>query len=161
MLEDWFGIDQKKTLAIVGLSLGSWIGGEYISWALKTMALDTPYPFWVFSPGNHHDEIITMVCQMNSLVDQIVLFLVPSAIAHLHLKASQSKQSLPFDKLRYVVTGEPFPESMRASFQRRAGVEENSPFMFSVYGVILHIPLPKKRSLAIRLISPHQASKIS
>ncbi len=27
--------------------------------------------------------------------------------------------------------------------------------------VILHIPLPKKRSLAIRLISPHQASKIS
>ncbi len=134
LLEDWFAIEQKKTLAIVGLSLGSWLGGEYISWALKTMALDTPYPFWVFSPGNHHDEIIKMVCQMNSLADQIVLFMVPSAIAHLHLKASQSKQSLPFDKLRYVVTGEPFPESIRASLQRRAGVEENSPFMFSVYG---------------------------
>ncbi len=29
------------------------------------------------------------------------------------------------------------------------------------YWVIVHIPLPKKRSLAMRLISPHQASKIS
>ena len=134
LLEDWFAIDQKKTLAIVGLSLGSWLGGEYISWALKAMAIDTLYPFWVFSPGNHHDEIIKMVCQMNSLADQIVLFMVPSAIAHLHLKASQLKQSLPFDKLRYVVTGEPFPESIRASLQRRAGVEENAPFMFSIYG---------------------------
>ena len=53
--------------------------------------------------------------RLNSLVDQIVLFMVPSAIAHLHLKASQLKQSLPFDKLRYVVTGEPFPESLSAS----------------------------------------------
>ena len=43
LLEDWFAIDRKKTLAIVGLSLGSWRGGESISWALKTMALDTPY----------------------------------------------------------------------------------------------------------------------
>jgi phenylacetate-CoA ligase len=59
------------------------------------MALDTPYPFWVFSPGNALDAIIKMVCQMNSLVAQIVLFMVPSALAHLHLKASQSKQSLP------------------------------------------------------------------
>ena len=133
-LEDWFAIDRKKTLAIVGLSLGSWIGGQYISRALKTMALDTPYPFWVFSPSNDLDAMIKMACQMNSLVDQIVLFLVPSAIAHLHLKASQSKQSLPFDKLRYVVTGEPFPESIRASLQRRAGVEESTPFMFSAYG---------------------------
>ena len=134
LLEDWFSIDRQKTLAIVGLSLGSWLGGEYISWALKTMALDTPYPFWVFSPGNDIDAIIKMVCQMNSLADRIILFMVPSAIAHLHLKASQSKQSLPFDKLRYVVTGEPFPESIRTSLQDRAGVEENTPFMFSLYG---------------------------
>ena len=134
LLEDWFAIDRKKTVAIVGLSLGSWIGGEYISWALKTMALDTSYLFWIFSPGNHHDEIIKMVCQMEPLVEQIILFINPSAIAHIHLKASQLKQSLPFDKLRYVVTGEPFPESIRATLQRRAGVEENTPFMFSVYG---------------------------
>ncbi len=67
LLEDWFAIEQKKTLAIVGLSLGSWLGGEYISWALKNMALDTPYPFWIFSPGNDLDAIIKMVCQMNSI----------------------------------------------------------------------------------------------
>ncbi len=134
LLEDWFAIDQKKTLAIVGLSLGSWMGGESMSWTLKNMARNTPYPFLVSCPGNDLDDIIKMVCQMNSLVDQFVLFMVPSAIGHLHLKASQLKQSLPFDKLRYVVAGEPFPESIRTSLQSRAGVEENSPFMFSLYG---------------------------
>ncbi|NER19970.1 MAG: hypothetical protein F6J86_19595 [Symploca sp. SIO1B1] len=133
-LEERFAIHQKKTLAIVGLSLGSWAGGEYLSWAMKTMALDAPYPFGVFCPGNHHDEIIKMISQLNSLVDQIVLFMVPSAIAHLHLKATQLKQTLPLDKLKYVVLGEPFPENLRASLQSRAGIEENSPFMFSLYG---------------------------
>ncbi len=134
LLENWFDIERKKTLAIVGLSLGSWAGGEYISWALKTMALNHSYPFWVFSCGNHHDEIIRAISQMESSVDLIILFMVPSAIGHFYLKASQLKQTLPFEKLRYIVMGEPFPESIRASLQRRAGVKDNSPFMFSVYG---------------------------
>jgi phenylacetate-CoA ligase len=133
-LESAFAVHQKKTLAIVGLPLGGWIGGESFSWALKNMALDTPYPFWVFSPGNHPDEILKMVCKMEPLVDQIVVFIVPSAVAHLHLKAEQLKQSLPSKKLRYIVTGEPFPESSRASLQSRAGVEEDTPFMLSLYG---------------------------
>ena len=133
-LESAFAVHQKKTLAIVGLNLGGWIGGESFSWILKNMAIDTAYPFYVFSPGSHHEEIIEMVCKMNPFVDQIVLFLVPSAIAHFHLKASQLKQSLPFEKLRYIVTGEPFPESLRASLQSSAGLEQDTPFMFSVYG---------------------------
>ncbi|WP_201253455.1 hypothetical protein [Nodularia spumigena] len=67
-------------------------------------------------------------------MEQILLFIVPSAIAHLHFRASQLKQSLPVKKLRYVVAGEPFPETLRTSFQNQAGVEHNIPFMLSVYG---------------------------
>nr|WP_211175861.1 hypothetical protein [Brasilonema sp. UFV-L1] len=133
-LEDAFAVHQKKTLAIVGFSLGSWIGGDAMSWTLKSMAVDTTYPFYVFSPGNNLDEIIEMICKMSPFVDQIIVFLVPSAIAYLHLKASQLKQSLPLDKLKYVVTGEPFPESLRVSLQNRAGVGDDTPFMFSLYG---------------------------
>ncbi|MBV8885035.1 MAG: hypothetical protein JO235_13710 [Chroococcidiopsidaceae cyanobacterium CP_BM_RX_35] len=133
-LEGTFAVHQKKTLAIVGLALGSWLGGDVFSWALKSMAVDAPYPFWVFSPGNQHDEIIEMSGKIDFLVEQIVLFLCPSSIAHLHLKAEELNQSLPLTKFRYVVTGEPFPESVRASLQHRAGVEEDTPFMFSIYG---------------------------
>ena len=31
-LESTFAVHQKKTLAIVGLNLGAWIGGESLSW---------------------------------------------------------------------------------------------------------------------------------
>ncbi len=134
LLEAVFTVHQKKTLAIMGLNLGAWIGGEFFSWSLKNMAIDTPYPFYVFSPGSHHQEIIEMVYKMNPFVDQIILFMVPSAIAHLHLKASQLNKSFPFEKLKYMVTGEPFPESLRISLQKRAGLEDKIPFMFSLYG---------------------------
>lgn len=132
--EEAFAIHQKKTLAIVGFNLGDWIGGESTSWNLKNIALDTSYPFWVVSPGSYPDEIIEIACQMNPLVDQIILLIVPSAIAHLHLRANQLKKSLPLAKLRYIVGAEPFPESLRTTLQNRAGIEEDTLFMLSVYG---------------------------
>jgi len=39
-LEQSFAIHRRRSLAIVGLALGSWIGGEHFSWALKSVALD-------------------------------------------------------------------------------------------------------------------------
>ncbi|AFZ24435.1 hypothetical protein Cylst_2202 [Cylindrospermum stagnale PCC 7417] len=131
--EDIFAIEQKKTLAIVGFNLGGWIGGESASWNLKNVALNAPYPFWVLCPGNDIDEIIKIICQLESSVEQIILLIVPSAIAHLHLRASQLKQSLPVKKLRYLVGGEPFPETLRIFFQNQAEVADNIPFMLSIY----------------------------
>ncbi|WP_414624517.1 hypothetical protein [Calothrix sp. CCY 0018] len=133
-LENAFAIHQKKTLAIVGLSLGSWLGGDTMSWSLKSMAVDTTYPFFVFSPGNNLDEIIETINSTQSLVEQIILFVAPSAIAYLQLKATELKQPLPLDKIKYVVVAEPFAESLRASLQKRAGVADNTPFMYSLYG---------------------------
>ena len=133
-LENTFAVHEKKTLAIVGLNLGAWIGGESFSWSLKNIAINSPYPFHVFSPGSYHEEIIEMICTMNSFVEQIILIIVPSAIAHLHLKANQLKESFPFEKLKYIVVGEPFPESLRVSFQSHIGLEDDNPFMFSIYG---------------------------
>ncbi|MDJ0724477.1 MAG: hypothetical protein QNJ38_05130 [Prochloraceae cyanobacterium] len=133
-LEQRFAIDRKKTLAIVGTSLGSWLGGEHFSWMLKSIIMDTPYPFWVFSPGNKIEQIINLIDRIDALVDQIVIFIVPSTIAHLHLKASQLNKPLPLNKLKYIATGEPFPESVRISLQKLAGLDETTPFMFSAYG---------------------------
>jgi len=86
-LESAFHIHERRTMAIVGLALGSWIGGEHISWALKSVAVETPYPFSVFSPGSVHEEILTMIRNAEPFVDQFLLYLCPSAIARLHLKA--------------------------------------------------------------------------
>ncbi len=133
-LEQSFQVHEKKTLAIVGLALGSWIGGEHLSWALKSMAFDSAYPFVVFSPGSHHDEIIGMICNSVAFVDQIILFVCPSAIAHLKLRAESTGIDLPYDKMRYITLGEPFPESVRSSLQKQAELERTSSVMYSVYG---------------------------
>ncbi|MBI3037680.1 hypothetical protein HYY75_01330 [bacterium] len=133
-LETAFFVDQGKTLAIVGLALGSWIGGDYFSWILKSMAVETPYSFAVFSPGNHHEEIIEIIIKAEIFVDQIILFVCPSAISRLHLRADQRGFPLPKAKMKYVVIGEPFPESLRFSILENSRCSENSSVMLSVFG---------------------------
>jgi phenylacetate-CoA ligase len=133
-LEHSFEIDRRRTLAIVGLALGSWIGGDILSWALKDVALSAPYPFAVFSPGNKHDEIIGMLSAASGLVDQFLLVCCPSAIAHVRLRADEMGRDLPLSKIRFLVIGEPFPESLRSELAQASGSGGPSVGLFSVYG---------------------------
>ncbi|MBW4619086.1 MAG: hypothetical protein KME17_06975 [Cyanosarcina radialis HA8281-LM2] len=133
-LERSFAIHQQKTLAIVALSLGSSIGGVQFAASLNAMNLKLPYPFWLFAPGSSFPEIIETIANTQHLVKQIILFIAPSAIAHLHLLAEQLQKPLPLEKLRYVALSEPFPENLRTGLQRNSGIAENVPFMFSMYG---------------------------
>ena len=131
MLEASFQIHKKRTIGIVGLALGSWVGGDCFSWSLKNLAMQVPYPFTVFSPGNHHDEIIEIIQKYDLFVDQFLILMCPSAIGHLQLKAKDKGITLPFYKLRYLVLGEPFPEQLRLSLQKQSGHE--CPIL-SLYG---------------------------
>ena len=133
-LETSFEIQNRKTMAIVGLALGSWIGGEHMSWALKSLALTVEYPFCVFSPGSNHEEIIQMIMNSDPYVEQFILCLCPSAIAHIRLRADDAGIALPLHKIRFVVLGEAFPESVRISLQRQAGLSEADAVMLSIYG---------------------------
>ncbi len=134
LLEGTFHIHERKTLAIVGLALGSWIGGDHFSWLLKSAAIDLPYPFAVFAPGNKHDEIIAMLRSASRFVDQFILACCPSAIGHLILRAEQVGTPLPLEKMHYLVIGEPFPETLRASLEKRAGLANGEALMLSIYG---------------------------
>lgn len=131
-LENTFQIHQKKTLAIIGLALGSWIGGEHFSWALKNVSVTSAYPFSTFSPGNLHDEIIDMIHSVDSFVDQVILMVCPSAIGHLRLRAEEQGRPLPMHKLRFLVVGEPFPESLRSELSQACG--DCAAPILSIYG---------------------------
>lgn len=133
-LETSFQIQNRTTMAIVGLALGSWIGGEHMSWALKSLALTVDYPLCVFSPGSNHEEIIRMIVSSDPYVEQFILYLCPSAIAHIRLRADEAGTVLPLHKIRFVVLGEAFPESVRSSLQRQAGLPESATVMLSIYG---------------------------
>ncbi len=129
-LENTFQIHQKRTLAIVGLSLGSWVGGDQMSSILKQCALQTPYSFSVFSPGNRHDEILEIAKSKYSCVDQLLLIACPSAIGNLKQLATSQGKDLIFDKFKYLVLGESFAEELRVSLSGKS----HHPCMFSMYG---------------------------
>lgn len=133
-LQGAFQIHERSTLAVVGLALGSWIGGEHFSWLLKSVALESLYSFAVFSPGSQHKEIIEVISGAGRFVDQILLVVCPSAIGHLLLLAEQSGNALPLEKIRFIVIGEPFPESLRLGLHKRADRPLSEPAMFSMYG---------------------------
>jgi phenylacetate-CoA ligase len=133
-LETYFSIQDKRTLAVVAHSLGSWVGGDHISWILKSLALGVRHNFSVFAPGNKYTEIIDIITELEPSVDQIILFLCPSYVPYLQLVAESLGKTLPLSKLRYMVTGEPIPEGVRMSLQARAGVPPQEPFMLSSYG---------------------------
>jgi phenylacetate-CoA ligase len=132
-LESCFAIQHKRTLAIVADSLGSWVGGDQISWILKSVSLRVPYSLCVFAPGNKYTEIIDIITEGEPRVDQIILFLCPSDIRYLELAAESLGKTLPLSKLRYMLYGEPISERVRMSLQARAGVPPQEPFMLSSY----------------------------
>jgi phenylacetate-CoA ligase len=133
-LETTYRIHERRTLAVVGLALGSWVGGDQYSWVLKNVALETPYPFAVISPGNRHEEIIELIKHQQHNVDQFLLVICPSHIGHLRLLAEALGQPLPLERLRFLVVGEVFPESFRRSLLRRSSQTSADPFMISLYG---------------------------
>lgn len=132
-LEYCFAIHRKRTLAIVADSLGSWVGGDQISWILKNVSLHARYSFSVFAPGNKYTEIIDIITEAEPRLDQIILYLCPSDLRYLELAAESLGKTLPLSKLRYMVLGESIPERLRMSSQARAGVPPQEPFMFSFY----------------------------
>jgi phenylacetate-CoA ligase len=127
-----FALRDKGTLVITGLSMGSWAGGEQFSFMFKSLALRPDLRVVVFSPGNQHAEILEIIEACHEDFEQIIVGLCPSAIFYLERLAQQKGQVLPLAKMRFWVTGEPFPEAMRLDLQARSGARE--PSMLSVYG---------------------------
>lgn len=129
-----FQLAKRRTLVIIGLSLGSWAGGEQFSFMFKALALSTPLPLVVFSPGNQHLEILEIIEKAHEEFDQILIALCPSAIFYLERLAIERGTPLPMKKICFVVTGEPFTEELRSDLKARAGKEANELTMLSVYG---------------------------
>jgi phenylacetate-CoA ligase len=134
MLVETYQLQKRKTLAIIGMSLGSWAGGEQFSFLFKMLALRSMLPLVTFSPGNQHVEILEIIEKCHEEFDQILIVLCPSAIFYLDRQAQQQGFKLPIEKISFLVTGEPFPEEMRIDLEERAGGEKTHLTMLSLYG---------------------------
>ncbi len=133
-LLETYKINQKSTLMIIGLSLGSWAGGEQFSYIFKDIAINNDYPLVVFTPGNLHSEIIELIEKCHEEFNQVLIALCPSAIFYLERLAQKMNYRLPLEKITFLVLGEPFPETLRIDLQKRSGRTIQEPIMYSLYG---------------------------
>lgn len=150
-LEATYRIHEHRTVAIVALALGSWAGGDHYSWCLKNVALETPYPFTIFSPGARHDEVIDFLCQPHPRVEQFIVAICPSLIGYLLSLADSVGRPLPLQRMKFIVLGEAFHEQLRETLALRAGVEPGAPFMLSVYGSADTGPLGAESTASVAL----------
>ncbi|MBL1211251.1 hypothetical protein, partial [Geminocystis sp. GBBB08] len=127
-LESNFQIHQKPSLAIMALGFGNWVASENFNLALNTVSIGINYTFYTCCTGPNLESIIDIINNINSEVEQIIIFIVPSLIFHLQERAKYLGYDLPVHKLRYIVTGESFPENFRINLQNQAQVSPEKPF---------------------------------
>lgn len=132
-LEALFSIHKKKSLFIIALALGSWVGGDTTSFIGKTIALNAPYPLTVITPAINIDEIIMLINNFGVHYEQIVLYTSPTTFAHLMLTCDHEKANLPFEKMRYMFFEEGFTEDFRIAVEKRSKASETNPVAFSLF----------------------------
>jgi len=64
--------DKKKTLVVIGYSMGTWIAGTFTLTATMRLA-QKGYPITIISPGINIEEIVKAVKNLGSYFEQIVL----------------------------------------------------------------------------------------
>ena len=115
-----FDLRSKTTLAIIGMGLGSWSGGDRFNFMLKSMSMDGELPLTVFSPGTNHAEILEIIERFGDLFEQILVIMCPSALFYLQKLAEERGTPLPFERMSFLAPGEGFPEDLRRHFERKS-----------------------------------------
>ncbi|WP_329409573.1 hypothetical protein OG563_44325 [Nocardia vinacea] len=75
VLVDGFGAATTRTLAVVCFPLGTWVGGLYTLSCLRALAVELPLT--IVAPGNNKAEILRVIPELGSHVDQVVLLGYP------------------------------------------------------------------------------------
>src|SRR5581483_1760372 len=76
IFHDSFRADERRTLAVVCFSLGTWVGGMFTASCCRHLAA-RGYPITVVSPGNNMAEILRVVQRLAPEFEQTVLLGYP------------------------------------------------------------------------------------
>ena len=76
IFHDSFAADQRRTLAVVCFSLGTWVGGMFTANCVRYLS-SKGYPITVITPGNNKAEIFRVVQELGGAFEQTVLLGYP------------------------------------------------------------------------------------
>jgi len=129
-----YNIDQNRIMHLIAFSLGSWVGGESIGINLKNIFSAHDFPSIVYTPGNDYRDGIETLIRFQDSFDLFIIYITPSSISDFFMTAKSLQLTLPLEKMRFIVGGEMFPESLRTQIAQ--GVPGTNQFksMISLYG---------------------------
>lgn len=135
MLTEHYGIDRKRTLALVCLAFGTWIGGMQIAAALRGLAATGRFPLTVATPGLNLREAATLHQRFHQSFDQCLVLTNPSNITLVGALMRKFSPDLPAGSVYFPVVGEFFSEAFRERVARDFGHDKEEPFcVWTGYG---------------------------
>lgn len=123
--EQFYQIDKKSTLMIITLALGTWVGGEKISWATREIAMRGKNPFTVITPGPRIDEIIEIVKYFKEKYDQIVIVGYPPFIKTVINDGEKQDLNWREVNVKIGLGGEGYSEDWREYIREKIGMDKN------------------------------------
>ncbi|MFH1367169.1 MAG: hypothetical protein ABIH38_04260 [Patescibacteria group bacterium] len=123
--EQFYQIHEKSTLMIITLALGSWVGGEKISWATREIALRSKNPFTVITPGLNLDEIIEIVDYFKDKYNQIVIVGYPPFVKTIIDEGERRGIDWKSFKVKIGLGGEGYSEDWREYIREKIGMDKN------------------------------------
>lgn len=130
---DSFAADQKRTLAVVGFALGTWVGGMYTANCCRYLA-SKGYPLTVITPGNNKAEILRVVQTLGPMFEQVVLLGYPPFLKDVIDTGLAEGVPWPQYHIKWVVAGEVFSEAWRDLVGNRVGSTNPCFDSASLYG---------------------------
>lgn len=133
VFHDSFRADERRTLAVVCFTLGTWVGGMYTAACCRHLAAKG-YPLTVVTPGNNREEIFRVVQELGPMYEQVALLGYPPFLKGIVDEGLARGVEWKRYGIKWVMAGEVFSEEWRSLVGERVGSE--SPFTDSatLYG---------------------------
>jgi phenylacetate-CoA ligase len=133
VFHDSFRADERRTLAVVCFTLGTWVGGMFTASCCRHLAA-RGYPITTVTPGNNKAEIFRVVRELGPQFEQVVLLGYPPFLKD--VIDSGRVAGLPWEQLRVrlVMAGEVFSEEWRALVAERLGSDDLYRDSATLYG---------------------------
>jgi phenylacetate-CoA ligase len=130
---DSFYADQRRTLAVICFTLGTWVGGMFTTNCCRYLA-SKGYPITVITPGNNKEEILRVVRELGSAFEQVVLLGYPPFLKDVIDTGIARGVEWQQYQIKLVMAGEVFSEEWRSLVEERVGSHNPCYDSASLYG---------------------------
>src|SRR5919199_5442973 len=133
IFHDSFDADNRRTLAVICFTLGTWVGGLYTTNCCRYLA-SKGYPVTVITPGNNKEEIFRVVQELGTAFEQVVLLGYPPFLKDVIDSGIARGMEWQRYQIKLVMAGEVFSEEWRDLLGERGGSKKPCYDSVSLYG---------------------------